>query len=201
LKRFAIRYPSVLSGPSQKDHQKSDLLVRNNKVNLNGNSITQAKIFQGRRRTRIGSSVRAFLWSPSIDTIRQLTSSIYSRASAWSSPRASPAFSAGSSSPRAAHSPSPTNQGSFPPLGTAQGQAQPNGTRQPQPQPPSAVDNPQDRVLQALAGLTVRTHLINLCRFILFIPTISSSFIVSSLFSGRSIGHDDHAFYQDSSAI
>jgi len=66
------------------------------------------------------------------------------RTPAWTGARASPTFSPPSTSPRPSNSVSPVTQGSFPPLGN------PNGTR-------AAADNPQDRVLQSLSGLTGTT--------------------------------------------
>jgi hypothetical protein len=65
-----------------------------------------------------------------------------SRPPAWTGARASPTFSPGSTSPRLPNGPPPGNQGAFPPL------AQTNGTR--------TQDNPQERILQSLSGLTVR---------------------------------------------
>ncbi|XP_006459522.1 hypothetical protein AGABI2DRAFT_201859 [Agaricus bisporus var. bisporus H97] len=64
------------------------------------------------------------------------------RRSAWTGARASPTFSPSTPSPRAHPAPAPTQQGPFSPL------AQPNGAR---------PDNPRDRVLQALTGLTGTT--------------------------------------------
>jgi len=61
---------------------------------------------------------------------------------AWSGPRASPTFSPANTTSRLPNGP-PAPQGGFPPL-----PAHTNGTRSP--------DAPQDRVLQILAGLTVR---------------------------------------------
>jgi hypothetical protein len=66
-----------------------------------------------------------------------------SRPPAWTGARASPTFSPGSTSPRLSNGPPPGSQGAFPPL------AQTNGTR--------TQENPQERVLQSLSGLTVRS--------------------------------------------
>ncbi|KIM84875.1 hypothetical protein PILCRDRAFT_779165 [Piloderma croceum F 1598] len=65
------------------------------------------------------------------------------RQPAWTGARASPTFSPGSTSPRLSNGPPPSSQGAFPPLG------QTNGTR--------SQENPQERVLQSLSGLTGTT--------------------------------------------
>ncbi|KAF9450887.1 hypothetical protein P691DRAFT_422938 [Macrolepiota fuliginosa MF-IS2] len=64
------------------------------------------------------------------------------RRPAWSGPRASPTFSPPSSSPRSQPAAPPPPPGPLSPL------AQPNGAR---------PDNPRDRILQSLAGLTGTT--------------------------------------------
>lgn len=68
----------------------------------------------------------------------------YSR-TAWTGQRASPSFSPGASPRIPPNGPPPGSQGAFPPLSLAA-----NG---PRPQ-----DNPQERILQSLSGLTVRSH-------------------------------------------
>ena len=64
----------------------------------------------------------------------------YSRTPAWTGARGSPTYSPSTASPRQAPTQAPPIQNSFPPL------AQINGAR---------PDNPRDRVLQSLSGLTV----------------------------------------------
>jgi hypothetical protein len=66
-----------------------------------------------------------------------------SRTPAWTGARGSPTYSPSTASPRQHPTQAPPIQNSFPPL------AQINGAR---------PDNPRDRVLQSLSGLTVCSH-------------------------------------------
>ena len=70
--------------------------------------------------------------------------SAYSRTPAWTGARGSPTYSPSTASPRQPATQPPPIQASFPPL------AQTNGGR---------PDNPRDRVLQSLSGLTVCSSL------------------------------------------
>lgn len=70
--------------------------------------------------------------------------SAYSRTPAWTGARGSPTYSPSTASPRQPPTQAPPMQVSFPPL------AQMNGARS---------DNPRDRVLQSLSGLTVCSYL------------------------------------------
>ena len=80
-----------------------------------------------------------------------------SRTPAWTGARGSPTYSPSTASPRQHPTQAPPIQNSFPPL------AQINGARQ---------DNPRDRVLQALSGLTVRSYILIylslICRYLVF---------------------------------
>lgn len=74
---------------------------------------------------------------------RTLISSRNNRPQAWTGARASPTYSPANPPARLPNGPQSSNQGAFPPLTSA------NGSR---PQ-----DVQQDRIIQALAGLPVRS--------------------------------------------
>ena len=100
------------------------------------------------------------------------------RGSAWSNQRNSSAFSPAGTSQRLPNAPSPSNQGSFPPLA-----AQPNGSR--------PVDNSQDRILHLLAGLTVR------CASLFYLRSSVEVFTLRRV----NIGYYYHAVDKDGPAL